>query len=387
MIAADMTARISSPVFVGRALELATLEAALEKAEGRSAGIVLIAGEAGIGKSRLVAELAGQARDRGGVVLEGGCISLASDEGLPFGPIAEALRGLVRRTEPEALQDLLDPGMGELARLVPELTARSAGASLASPPEWAQTRLFEGFLSLLARLGERQPVLLVLEDLHWADRSTRDLLAFVARHVRQERVLIVGTYRSDELHRRHPLRPWLAEMERLATVDRLGLSRFGRDELAAQLAAIEGEPVSAGLLEPIERRSEGNPLFAEEPLASRPIGSSNEVPEKLPGVPLRPLATHSQEAPPAASGAAGPRGAGSGVRAHAGLGGRRCIGRSTGRGGARGGAVRGVGCSPHGEGDREGERLGLSSIPPGGPRRCPTEGPLRRAPRLGRIPR
>ena len=147
MIAADMTARISSPVFVGRALELATLEAALEKAEGRSAGIVLIAGEAGIGKSRLVAELAGQARDRGGVVLEGGCISLASDEGLPFGPIAEALRGLVRRTEPEALQDLLDPGMGELARLVPELTARSAGASLASPPEWAQTRLFEGFLS------------------------------------------------------------------------------------------------------------------------------------------------------------------------------------------------------------------------------------------------
>src|SRR5437879_13883917 len=108
MLASDMPARISSPVFVGRALELATLEAALEKAEGRSAGIVLIAGEAGIGKSRLVAELAGQARDRGGVVLEGGCISLASDEGLPFGPIAEALRGLVRRTEPEALQDLLD---------------------------------------------------------------------------------------------------------------------------------------------------------------------------------------------------------------------------------------------------------------------------------------
>jgi len=296
MIAADMTARISSPVFVGRALELATLEAALEKAEGRSAGIVLIAGEAGIGKSRLVAELAGQARDRGGVVLEGGCISLASDEGLPFGPIAEALRGLVRRTEPEALQDLLDPGMGELARLVPELTARSAGASLASPPEWAQTRLFEGFLSLLARLGERQPVLLVLEDLHWADRSTRDLLAFVARHVRQERVLIVGTYRSDELHRRHPLRPWLAEMERLATVDRLGLSRFGRDELAAQLAAIEGEPVSAGLLELIERRSEGNPFFAEELLASRSIGSSNEVPEKLRDVLLGRLATLSEEA-------------------------------------------------------------------------------------------
>ena len=185
---------------------------------------------------------------------------------------------------------------GELARLVPELTARSAGASLASPPEWAQTRLFEGFLSLLARLGERQPVLLVLEDLHWADRSTRDLLAFVARHVRQERVLIVGTYRSDELHRRHPLRPWLAEMERLATVDRLGLSRFGRDELAAQLAAIEGEPVSAGLLELIERRSEGNPFFAEELLASRSIGSSNEVPEKLRDVLLGRLATLSEEA-------------------------------------------------------------------------------------------
>src|SRR6266566_5202980 len=444
MIAADMTARISSPVFVGRALDLATLGAALEKAEGRSAGIVLISGEAGIGKSRLVAELAGQARDRGGVVLEGGCISLASDEGLPFGPIAEALRGLVRRTEPEALQDLLDPGTGELARLVPELTARSAGASLASPPEWAQTRLFEGFLSLLARLGERQPVLLVLEDLHWADRSTRDLLAFVARHVRQERVLIVGTYRSDELHRRHPLRPWLAEMERLATVDRLGLSRFGRDELAAQLAAIEGEPVSAGLLELIERRSEGNPFFAEELLASRSIGRSNEVPEKLRDVLLGRLATLSEEAHrvvsvaaaaggtvdhellaaatdlssialagalgeavslqllvpmrdsavptygfrhallgeavyddllaaerrrihskyatalanrPPLEGAAGAsqlsslgfRGGRTSVRALDRTVGRRCIGRSTGRRGSRGAAVRGVGCTPHGQ--------------------------------------
>src|SRR4051812_49042344 len=119
MIGADMTARVSSPLFVGRADELATLVAALERAERGSAGLVLVAGEAGIGKSRLVAEVAGQARGGGGLVLEGGCISLGSDDGLPFGPIAEALRGFVRRAEPGLLQALLDPATGELGRLVP----------------------------------------------------------------------------------------------------------------------------------------------------------------------------------------------------------------------------------------------------------------------------
>jgi DNA-binding CsgD family transcriptional regulator len=291
MIANDMATRVSSPIFIGRRAEVMTLDDALDRAERGDPSLVLIAGEAGIGKSRLIAETAGRVRDRGGLVLEGGSVALGADEGLPYAPVAEALRGLVRQLDPGAMTGLIDPATVELARLVPELLTGAATASPASSPEWAQTRLFEGFLTLLSRVGERHPVLLVIEDLHWADRSTRDLLAFVVRHLRSERALIVGTYRSDELHRRHPLRPWLAEIQRLPRVEQIDLARFDRDELAEQLAAIEGEAPTVGLVDLIGRRSEGNPFFAEELLATRALGETDHLPAKLRDVLVARLAT------------------------------------------------------------------------------------------------
>lgn len=281
MIGAEMPARLSSPVLIGRLPEMAMLHEALARVEAGSPVVVLIGGEAGIGKSRLVAELAAHARARGDLVLEGACASLGSGEGLPFGPIAEALRGLLRTSDRALLDDVIDPTTRELGRLIPDFLWNDGDGFLqVAPADWAQTRLFDAFLTLLERLGERRSVVLVTEDVHWADRSTRDLLDFVARRLRNERVFVIATYRTDELHRRHPLRPWLAEMSRLARVEQMELARFERDEVAELLAAIEGRRPSASTVEAIAHRAEGNPFFSEELLAAGSTGP-NVLPARL----------------------------------------------------------------------------------------------------------
>ncbi|HET9084348.1 MAG TPA: AAA family ATPase [Candidatus Limnocylindrales bacterium] len=291
-----MPARLSSPILIGRVAEMAALENALDRAEAGSPVVVLVGGEAGIGKSRLVAEVADRARRRGELVLEGGCVSIGSEEGLPFAPIADALRGWLRSPDRGPLEAVIDPATRELGRLVPELIAGESDAVLAATPaEWAQSRLFDAFLILLERLGEQQAIVLIAEDLHWADRSTRDLLSFVARRLRAERVLVIGTYRSDELHRRHPLRPWLAEMERLAHVEQIELPRLEADEVAQLVAAIDDEQnVSPQLLDAVSRRSEGNPFFAEELVAAG--AGAGELPARLRDVLLGRIGSLSEDA-------------------------------------------------------------------------------------------
>jgi len=132
----------------------------------------------------------------------------------------------------------------------------------------AQGRLFEALLALFDALGREHSMLLSIEDIHWADRSTRAFLSFLARSLCNERVLVLCTYRPDELHRRHPLRPVLAELERNSAARRIELSPLNRDELREQLADILGAPPDADLLERMWARSEGNPLFTEELLAA-----------------------------------------------------------------------------------------------------------------------
>ncbi len=237
--------------------------------------MVLVGGEAGIGKTRLVDEIAAGAEADGALVLQGGCISLGDGGGLPFAPFVEALRHLPAmlaggRFGDIDFESLRTPATAELGRLMPEFgMPDSAAAEGFGRPEWIQARIFEGVLALLRELAERTTVLCILEDLHWADGSTRDLVAFLARNLRAERVVVVGTYRTDELHRRHPLRPWLAEMERVPRVQRIELSRFGHTELGALMAAILGSEPDPDLIDAIEGRAEGNPFFAEELLAAR----------------------------------------------------------------------------------------------------------------------
>jgi tetratricopeptide (TPR) repeat protein len=278
-----MTATLTSPTFVGRTEELARLAAAGDRAAEGIPTAVLIGGEAGVGKTRLVGEVVTAARRAGATVLVGGCVELGG-EGVPFAPLVEALRGFVRDLDEPAL-DRLVPGQAraELARLLPELgppRELELDRLSTTPGPWTdQGQLFELLLGLLERLGADGPAVLVVEDLHWADRSTRDLLAFLVRNLRHGRLLLVMTYRSDELHRRHPLRPFLAELDRGRRVERLELARFGPAEVAAQLAGIRGAPPPTGLAERIHARSGGNAFFVEELAAT--AATDGELPPSL----------------------------------------------------------------------------------------------------------
>jgi DNA-binding CsgD family transcriptional regulator/tetratricopeptide (TPR) repeat protein len=285
-ILGGMTATLTSPTFVGRTEELARLAEATDRAAAGTPAAVLIGGEAGVGKTRLVGEVVAAARRAGATVLVGGCVELGG-EGVPFAPLIEALRGYVRDLdEPELARLLSDQARAELARLLPELDPPGADSRLepdrltTTPGPWTdQGRLFEQLLGLLERLSADLPAVLVVEDLHWADRSTRDLLAFLVRNLRHGRLLLVLTYRSDELHRRHPLRPFLAELDRGRRVERLELARFGPAEVAAQLAGIQGAPPPAGLAERIHARSGGNAFFVEELAAT--AAADGELPPSL----------------------------------------------------------------------------------------------------------
>jgi DNA-binding CsgD family transcriptional regulator/tetratricopeptide (TPR) repeat protein len=266
-----MATRVTSTHLVGRAHELAELQAALREAADGNPSLAFIAGESGVGKSRLLSEFEHRARgDEGAVVIGGDAVDLGEGE-LPYAPLVAALRPLARTGDP-VLDELSPATRGELATLMPELPGRGD-----TPPPTAvaddergsaQRRLFEALLTLLERLGQRGPVVLSLEDVHWADRSTRAFLVFLARSLCKEPVLVVLTYRSDEMHRRHPLRPLLAELERAPRARRLDLDRFDRTELAEQLEDILGAPPAPDLVDRLLERSEGNPLFAEELLAS-----------------------------------------------------------------------------------------------------------------------
>ena len=255
-----MTTRMTSARFVGRAGELAELEAALrDAAEGRPS-LALVGGESGVGKSRLADELKRHARESGARVLSGDCVELGEDE-LPYAPLLSALRPLVRDEDP-ALDELAPAYRAAIDAIMPGLgSGHTAGDA-------TQSRVFEALLALLQSLGEDAPVVLVVEDLHWADSSTRSFISFLARTVCDERLLVVGTYRSDELHRRHSLRPLLAELASDQFSRLIELPRFTPEELADQLEGILAGQPEADLVERIYSRSEGNALFAEEILAA-----------------------------------------------------------------------------------------------------------------------
>jgi DNA-binding CsgD family transcriptional regulator/tetratricopeptide (TPR) repeat protein len=269
--------RVSSPEFVGRATELERLGAALDRATEGTAAAVFVGGDSGVGKTRLLRELERLAVERGARVLRGDCLAFGAD-GLPYAPIAAALRGLARELSPSAFEELVGPAAVDLARLLPELSVsrtpdeRDEGVSGAGDAI-AQARLFGLLRTLLDRLAAEAPLLFAIEDIHWADRSTLEFLSSLLRGLRDERLLIVCTYRSDELHRQHPLRPFLAEEERRHVVERLEVAAFSQAELAEQVAGILGAAAEPDLVSRLHARTEGNAFFAEELLAASDAAS------------------------------------------------------------------------------------------------------------------
>ncbi|MFI6480676.1 AAA family ATPase [Nonomuraea sp. NPDC050663] len=267
-----MSVHTVSPRFVGRVKELAALERALADARAGAAATVLVGGEAGVGKTRLIKEFTRRAEPAR--VLIGGCLELGT-EGLPYAPFTAVVRSLVREMGRDAVAALVPGGdTGGLARLLPEFGEPDSGGAE------ARARLFEQVLGVLERLADRGPVVLIIEDAHWADRSTRDLLSFLVRYQRSDvPLLIVVTYRSDELHRTHPLRPLLAELGRVAWVRRVELHRLSRREVVEQATGILERRPSAADLELIYTRSEGNPLFVEALISE--AGEGEAIPESL----------------------------------------------------------------------------------------------------------
>jgi DNA-binding CsgD family transcriptional regulator len=265
--------------FIGRAEELSLLLAAEGRAAKGKPAVSLVVGDAGIGKTRLLTEFAEQARRHGTLILVGGCLELGG-VGLPYLPVVDALRDLSARTD--AAQVLVEaakfaPGLG---RLLPEL-AHLAPSGAGQREISEQLQLFDALRTILHRLGDRSPVVMVLEDLHWADRSTIDLLAFLARTVRRGRVMLIGSYRSDHLPRDHPLQRMLAELFRLPGLERIELRPFDRTELAAHLAVLSGRQLPADQIESIYVRSDGNPFYAEQLLATGGRSADRGLPPTL----------------------------------------------------------------------------------------------------------
>ena len=250
-----------APLFVGREEELAFLHDALRRAAAGRPGMVLVAGEAGVGKSRLAGRFAEQAARAGSLVAAGGAAPLTGGA-LPYAPLLQALQALAGDHEPTALG-----GRGvELAGVLAELTGDWPEGEGVQAPEVGRGRLFERLRAVLGLLGQTAAMLLVLEDLHWADSATLDVLAFVLRTLRGARLLVVGTYRAEDPG--ELLAGWLAETRRWPEVGWLEPSRFTRAELAAQLAGLRGGPVDSRVVAEVFDRSQGNPFFAEQLFAA-----------------------------------------------------------------------------------------------------------------------
>jgi DNA-binding NarL/FixJ family response regulator len=264
---------------VGREGELRRLLSLLDQAAAGEPVVALISGDAGMGKTRLTAELAARAAPRGFTVLSGRCAELG--DAVPYLPLADALRNAA--TGPSASRPLHDALAARpvLSRLLPDLG--TGGAAEHMHRDLAQQQLFGAVLGLLAEIAGQQPVLLILEDMHWADRSTRDLLTFLSRVLHRERVVVIATYRTDDLHRSHPLRPVVGELQRLPSVAAVELGPLPDAAMAEHLTALAMGGLSAASLDAIIRRAEGNPYYAEELLAAA-LRHGSELPAGLAGL-------------------------------------------------------------------------------------------------------
>lgn len=276
-----MSGRMSSGRFVGREEELELLDAALAlTGVGRPGGVV-VGGEAGIGKTRLVHEFAERAAGAGARVLLGSCPAVA-EGGVAFAPVVEALRGLIKEFAGPMLDWLVGDGRGELALLLPQL----ADPDLPSAPQrmgdaFGQQRLFGRLLEVFERLAGEERVVLVIEDLHWADRSTRQLLSFLARNLQSVGVMLVGTYRTENLRGGDPLRGFLLELDHTGMLERVELGPLDAHELRALLEGVLGVAPAAAVCDDIVARSDGNAFFAEELLGALRRGGGRLLPPTL----------------------------------------------------------------------------------------------------------
>ncbi|AEV84965.1 hypothetical protein ACWT_3941 [Actinoplanes sp. SE50] len=257
--------------FVGRAAELADLAGALGDAVRGDPRTVLIAGEAGVGKTRLLEEFEERCAGRELLLARGACVSVGAGE-LPYSPWLAAMRAV----EAEALAEVPGAEQAALSALIPALpdpgSPREGG-------QLARAHLFSLFLEFLGRLAAKRPLVVLLEDLHWADTSSLDLLLFLSRNLRRAAVLLVGTFRTDELEEDSRHRVVFGELIRGRSTTYREMSRFGESELADLLRV--SAPISDAVISKVYQRSGGNAFLAQEILAAEQRNPGGPVPDHL----------------------------------------------------------------------------------------------------------
>ncbi len=271
---------------VGRQQQRAQLTRLLDEVRASGSRFVLVGGDAGAGKTTVVQAFLSEVATAAGVAgvpggphaglvrtIRGQCVPLGGD-GLPYAPVVGALRDLVQLFGRDRVLDWAGAGAGSLGVLLPELGGQGTEG------DTIRLQLFEAVARLLERASEDGPLVLVMEDIHWADESTRHLLRFLTRALTDASVLMVATFRTDELTRRHPLRPFLAEVGRLPRTARLDVPALTRDEVAELLTRLLGHPPSRVAADLVFRRSEGIPYFVEE-LSSSTATGCIDMPDTL----------------------------------------------------------------------------------------------------------
>ncbi len=251
-------------VFVGRQREMGELQAALQEALSGKGRLVMLVGEPGIGKTRIAQELAATAAELGAQVLWGRCYEEAGAP--PFWPWLQPLRAYVQQRDAGQLRSEMGPGAADIAEIVSDVKERLP--DLKPPPqlepEQARFRLFESITSFLKKAAQSQPLMLVLDDLHWADKPSLLLLQFVARDLGNARVLLLGTYRDVEVSRQHPLSETLAHLSRESVYRRVPLHGLSREDTQPFIQAATGIRPPPKLVETIYQHTDGNPFFMAE---------------------------------------------------------------------------------------------------------------------------
>ncbi len=263
----EPNAILSRTPFVGRSSEVARLHQGFEDAKAGRGGLVMLVGEPGIGKTRTFDEFGEWVEASGGRVLRGRCFE--GDWAPPYGPFAEAIERNSRDGDPDELRQDLGSGAGAIARLVPALRERLG--DIPEPetlkPDEERFRLLEAVAQLLHCASLRAPLVLFLDDLHWADQGTITLLRHVARGATTQRLLVLGAYRDVELDRQHPLADALSAIRREVEYERILLKGLDQEDVRALLSTLAEQDVNAALVHAISDETDGNPFFIREVLA------------------------------------------------------------------------------------------------------------------------
>jgi serine/threonine protein kinase/tetratricopeptide (TPR) repeat protein len=251
-------------IFVGRENEIKQLQSAFDGAISGQGSLIMVVGEPGIGKTALCEQLSTYVTLRGGKTLWGHCYEEGSLS-LPYLAFVEAMRSYVMDRDIDDLKKELGSGATDVARIVSEIREKlHVEPREGENPEEDRYRLMQAVTAFLTNAAAVKPMLVILEDLHDADKGTLEMLEYVSRNLQNTRLMIVGTYRDVEVDRNHPLSAALAELRRVSTFSRILLRGLNVDEVRRMLAGITHEEIPMGLADVVHRQTEGNPLFVQE---------------------------------------------------------------------------------------------------------------------------